>query len=218
MASCRSSLIKRSIRRHSLKLNYNDLTMQLLLASKSPRRRELLSSIGYPIRFVDISVDEKLDFPVPSDKVAETLALLKSDGFSTDLLNEDDVLVTADTVVVHNDFVLGKPKDAQDAREMLLALSGDKHQVYTGVCLKSREGRSLFTEKTDVWFKELSVEEIAYYIDNYKPFDKAGAYGIQDWIGMIGISKIEGCYYNVMGLPMARLYKELHQLVGNAGE
>lgn len=189
--------------------------MQLLLASKSPRRRELLSSLGYPIQYIDISVDEKLDSPVSADKVAETLALLKSEGYDENNLQDGEILVTADTVVVHNDLVLGKPKDAQEAKEMLLNLSGDKHQVYTGVCLKSKNGRRLFTEKTDVWFKDLSEEEISYYIENHKPFDKAGAYGIQEWIGMIGISKIEGCYYNVMGLPMARLYQELQMLIEN---
>lgn len=186
--------------------------MELLLASKSPRRRELLSQLGWPVRFVDINVDETLDTPVAAPYVAETLARRKAEGY-TSMLASYQVLVTADTVVVHNDMVLGKPHDHDQATFMLQNLSGATHQVYTGVCLKSCNRQICFTECTDVVFKQLSLSEINYYIDNYKPYDKAGAYGIQEWIGMIGIERIEGCYYNVMGLPVARLYKELQQLV-----
>lgn len=186
--------------------------MELLLASKSPRRRELLSHIGWPIKFVDIDVDETLDTPVAAPCVAETLARRKAEGY-TSILASNQVLVTADTVVVHNEMVLGKPHNHEEALFMLQNLSGATHQVYTGVCLKSNSQQIGFTECTNVVFKQLSLSEINYYIDNYKPYDKAGAYGIQEWIGMIGIERIEGCYYNVMGLPVARLYKELQRFV-----
>lgn len=186
--------------------------MELLLASKSPRRRQLLSALDIPISIVDIDVDETLTHPVDAALTAETLALRKSQGYATDLLQEGQVLVTADTVVVLDNDVLGKPHDREEAFAMLRNLSGQVHYVYTGVCLKSKHEQRLFTEATRVWFKELSDDEINHYIDKYKPFDKAGAYGIQEWIGMIGISKIEGCYYNVMGLPVARLYQELQQM------
>jgi len=183
--------------------------MELLLASKSPRRRQLLGALGIPISVIDIDVDETLSHPIETALTAETLALRKSQGFATELLQDGQVLVTADTVVVLNDNVLGKPRDREDAFFMLRNLSGHSHYVYTGVCLKSKQDQRLFTEATRVWFKDLSDDEINHYIDQYQPFDKAGAYGIQEWIGMIGISKIEGCYYNVMGLPVARLYQEL---------
>ena len=126
----------------------------------------------------------------------------------------DEVLVTADTVVVLGNQLLGKPHSREEASDMLHNLSGRAHQVYTGVCLRSAERSIAFTEGTDVHFRQLTDDEIDYYIDVYKPYDKAGAYGIQEWIGMIGIERIEGCYYNVMGLPLARLYRELVLLTG----
>ena len=185
---------------------------QLLLASKSPRRRELLGQLGLPMRIVDIDVDETLHSPVSADQVAEYLALLKADGYSQPLAS-GEVLVTADTVVVLGDSIMGKPHSREEAMEMLRSLSSCRHQVYTGVCLKDSHKRRSFTECTQVFFRTLSETEIAYYVDCYRPFDKAGAYGIQEWIGMVGIERIEGCYYNVMGLPVARLCKELKMLV-----
>ena len=185
--------------------------MRLLLASKSPRRRQLLAALDLPVSIVDVDVEERLSEAVPSSQVAERLALLKAQGY-THPLEAGEVLVTADTVVVHNDWVLGKPRDAEEARTMLRNLSGDVHTVYTGVCLRSKAGQRLFTEATQVHFKALTEEEISHYIEVYKPYDKAGAYGIQEWIGLVGISRIEGCYYNVMGLPVARLYSELSAL------
>ena len=184
----------------------------LLLASKSPRRRQLLAELGFSLDFVDIDVDEHLDHPVPAREVAEQTALRKAAGYTLPL-GGNDVLVTADTVVVHAGAVLGKPRDRADALAMLQALSGDVHQVYTGVCLRSARRSVSFTECTDVHFRTLTRQEMEYYTDRYRPFDKAGAYGIQEWIGMVGISRIEGCYYNVMGLPVARLYEELKLLV-----
>lgn len=187
--------------------------MRLLLASQSPRRRELLTALGYAVQFIDIHVDETLMQPVPADQIAEALALLKSQGYDSSKLCDDEVLVTADTVVVHNNQVLGKPKNIEDAQRMLRMLSGDKHQVFTGVCLTSLHIQHSFTEKTDVWFKQLTESEIEHYTTHYACLDKAGSYGIQDWIGMIGIDRIDGCYYNVMGLPTARLYKELQKFI-----
>lgn len=187
--------------------------MQLLLASKSPRRRELLSSLGFPLRIVDVDVEETIGSKIPASEVAEQLAILKSGGYNSQLLVNGDILVTADTVVVCDKQVMGKPHSRQEAYEMIQSLSGREHQVYTGVCLRSKDLQISFAEKTDVWFRNLSEEEIFYYIDTYKPFDKAGAYGIQEWIGMVGIERIEGCYYNVMGLPVARLCKELTKFI-----
>ena len=182
---------------------------KLLLASKSPRRRELLSQLGFPIEFVDIDVDEHIDSPLPPSEVAEHLARRKADAFPKELLSDDAVLVTADTVVVHRGDILGKPHSRDEAVAMLRALSGDRHTVYTGVCLRSKDKDESFTESTDVIFNPLSDTDIDYYVDTYRPFDKAGAYGIQEWIGMVGIRAIEGCYYNVVGLPVASLYERL---------
>lgn len=185
--------------------------MKLLLASKSPRRRELLSQLGFPIEFVDIDVDEHLDFPLPPSQVAEHLARRKADAFPKERLSNGAVLVTADTVVVHRDDILGKPHSRDEAIAMLHALSGDRHTVYTGVCLRSYDKDESFTESTYVIFNPLSDADIEHYVDKYQPYDKAGAYGIQEWIGMIGIGAIEGCYYNVVGLPVATLYDKLRK-------
>lgn len=185
--------------------------MRLLLASKSPRRRELLSQLGFPIEFVDIDVDEHIGTPLLPSQVAEHLARRKADAFPLKQLHDDDVLVTADTVVVHGSDILGKPHSHDEAVAMLRALSGDRHTVYTGVCLRSSNQDFSFTESTDVIFTQLCDKDIDYYVDTYRPYDKAGAYGIQEWIGMIGIRAIEGCYYNVVGLPVATLYDNLRK-------
>ena len=187
--------------------------MQLLLASKSPRRRELLRQLGIPLTIVDVDVDERLSHSLPADEVAEALARLKAEGYKG-VISDNQILVTADTVVVLGNQVLGKPHSHEEAADMLSQLSGKVHQVYTGVCLRGAHKSVGFTERTDVHFRQLSDFEIEYYIDTYKPYDKAGAYGIQEWIGMVGIERIEGCYYNVMGLPVARLYRELVSLTG----
>lgn len=186
--------------------------MKLLLASQSPRRRELLSALGYPIDFITLDVDEHLTVPLPPSEVAEHLARRKAAACPIDRLVNDTVLVTADTVVVHNGEVMGKPADRDEAVAMLQRLSGDRHTVYTGVCLRSKTQETSFTEQTDVFFRELTKEIIDHYVDHYRPYDKAGAYGIQEWIGMVGVERIEGCYYNVMGLPVARLYERLSSM------
>ena len=195
--------------------------MKLLLASKSPRRRQLLSQLGYPVEFVDLDVDEHVPDGTPAAEIAELLACRKAQAFelSSSHLPLSTILVAADTVVVLDDKPLGKPASRQEALDMLHALSGRHHSVYTGVCLrpltqtiKQSSNQAIthhFTERTDVYFRELTNDEIIHYVDTYRPFDKAGAYGIQEWIGMIGISRIDGCYYNVMGLPLAALYAHL---------
>ena len=182
--------------------------MRLLLASKSPRRRELLSQLGFEVKYISIEVDEHLSSPLPPSEVAEHLACRKAVAY-TGPLAEGDILVTADTVVVHGNNVMGKPANRGEAISMLRELSGQRHTVYTGVCLRSATKSVSFTESTDVYFNNMSDEDIAYYVDNYRPFDKAGAYGIQEWIGMVGIGRIDGCYYNVVGLPVPRLYETL---------
>ena len=184
----------------------------LLLASKSPRRRQLLEQLGYPLRIVDVEVEERLKDQVPISMVAAQLAQQKSRGYLLPL-QPGEVLVTADTVVVSSQEVLGKPHDEADACRMLRQLSGCAHQVYTGVCLRTSEHSVLFSEKTTVHFRPLSDEVIRTYISQGSCFDKAGAYGIQEWIGMVGVERIEGCYYNVMGLPLSRLYFELQRLI-----
>lgn len=185
--------------------------MKLLLASKSPRRRELLAQLGFPMETIDIDVDEYLTSPLPAAEVAEHLARRKADACPAGKLTDDTVLVTADTVVVHKGDILGKPHSRDEAIAMLNSLSGDRHTVYTGVCLRSNKQDFSFTESTTVVFNKLTDDDIKHYVDTYRPYDKAGAYGIQEWIGMVGIGSIEGCYYNVMGLPVARLYDSLRK-------
>lgn len=186
--------------------------MRLLLASKSPRRRQLLAELGYPVEIVSVDVDEHVPPTLPAAEVAEHLARRKAAAYPLSAIADDAVLVTADTTVVLDHTVLGKPTSRQEAIHMLQCLNGHAHTVYTGVCLRTKAQEVSFTEATTVHFTTLTDTEITHYVDHYHPYDKAGAYGIQEWIGMIGISHIEGCYYNVMGLPLARLYRELKAL------
>ena len=185
----------------------------LLLASKSPRRKELLTQIGLPVRIVSIDVDEKDYTACDSSRIAEQLSRKKADAYPIEKIGADDILITADTLVVLDDEVMGKPQNRKEAIEMLQRLSGRQHTVYTGVTLTTRERQISFTEATRVQFKPLRREVIEYYVDNYKPLDKAGAYGIQEWIGMVGIERIEGCYYNVMGLPISHLFDAIRQIM-----
>lgn len=186
--------------------------MKLLLASKSPRRRQLLGELGFPVEYVALNVDEHVPADTPAADTAELLARRKAMACPASLLSGDDILVAADTVVVQDDKALGKPADRDEAMAMLRMLAGNSHAVYTGVCLRTVSKTMSFTERTDVHFRPLDDEELAYYVDRYRPFDKAGAYGIQEWIGMVGIGCIEGCFYNVMGLPVARVYEAIRQL------
>lgn len=182
---------------------------RLILGSASPRRKELLAGLGLPFTVdAKANAEEKYDPETPLDKVPEVLARFKSEAFHR-LLEEDEILVTADTVVLCSGELLGKPKDRADAERMLGMLSGNTHKVITSVCIRDCRKMSVFSAESLVTFRALSDEEIAYYLDNYAPYDKAGSYGIQEWIGYVGISSIEGSHYNVMGLPVQRLYREL---------
>lgn len=187
---------------------------RLVLASGSPRRRQLLGELGveFTIASVD-SVDESFDASTPALDVAPMLAERKARHYlASESWQSGDIVITADTVVVIEGQVLGKPTDAADARRMLHTLSGKTHQVVTGVCVASEEGVVCRRAVTDVTFAPLTDAEIDYYVDTYSPLDKAGAYGIQEWIGLIGIKAISGSYYNVMGLPMRILYETIHLL------
>jgi len=180
----------------------------IILASQSPRRHQMLKELGLDFKIQTKDVEEVYPDHLKGEEIPVYLAKLKAEAFVLDL-NEKELVITADTIVCVDDMVLGKPKDREDAVNMLKTLSGRSHQVISGVCLKSKEKEASFSTTTHVHFKELSLEEIDYYIDNYKPFDKAGAYGIQEWIGFVGIDGIEGSYFNVVGLPIQRLYQEL---------
>lgn len=182
---------------------------KLILASASPRREQLLS--GLDLTF-NIEYNENLseDYHPETDPVLVPLHLaeLKSYGFLREL-NDEEILITADTLVFCNGEILGKPSDRDDAIKILGKLSGNMHEVITGVTIRSNKHKRSFTSVTKVYFRTLSHEEITYYTDNYSPYDKAGAYGAQEWIGYVAIEKIEGSFFNVMGLPVQRLYQEL---------
>lgn len=183
---------------------------KIVLASKSPRRQELLAQItsNFEIRLQD--VEEVYDPNMPVEEVPAYLAGLKAEALRATLA-EGEVILAADTVVILDGEIIGKPDHEKMAREMLQCLSGRVHQVITGMCLLSEQKKTYLSVQTEVQFKTLKTEEIAYYVDNFKPLDKAGAYGIQEWIGMIGIERISGSYYNVMGLPLAQLWAELEK-------
>jgi len=181
----------------------------LILGSKSLRRKELLEGLGLTFETRVKEVEETFSIDIDQYKVAEFLANKKANAFTNELTKED-IIITSDTIVLCDGEILGKPNDAKDAFEMLTKLSGKSHQVITGVCLKSIEKTITFSDTTKVWFKSLTSDEINFYIKTYQPFDKAGSYGIQEWIGYVGIEKIEGTYFNVMRLPVNLLYKRLY--------
>ena len=186
-----------------------DLKYKLILASNSPRRKELLAGLGVPFEVrVLQDIDEHYPESLPVNEVARYIAKEKADAYRR-IVASDELIITADTVVIVGDEILGKPIDEADAVRMLKLLSGRTHQVTTGVCLLTAEKERCFDVTTDVTFKALTDEEIHYYVDRYRPFDKAGAYGIQEWIGYIGVTGLNGSYYNVMGLPVQRIYQEL---------
>ena len=181
--------------------------IQIILASNSPRRKELLGGLGVDFEVKVLKgVDESYPESLPSTDVAEYIAAEKAAAYT---VKDDELLITADTVVIVGRDILGKPADAADACGMLRELSGKTHQVVTGVCLTTSKEQRRFSVTTDVTFKQLSDAEINYYVDKYKPYDKAGAYGIQEWIGYIGVTALSGSYYNVMGFPVQRVYEEL---------
>lgn len=181
----------------------------LILASASPRRQQLVSGldIQYIVEIPNHN-EESFDSSMPFENVPEYLAKMKSESFGRNL-EDNEILLTADTLVLCDGKILGKPIDRDDAIFMLRSLSGKKHTVITGVFIKSNFGYTQFSSSTDVFFRELSNDEIIFYVDNYSPYDKAGSYGAQEWIGYIAIEKIEGSYFNVMGLPVQKLYREL---------
>jgi septum formation protein len=181
---------------------------QIILASQSPRRKQLLEQLDLPFTVKTKNTDESFPDHLKAQEIPIYLSQKKADAFM-DELAADELLITADTVVCLQEKVLNKPENTAHAQEMLRMLSGQKHQVFTGVSLSTREKRVSFYDETSVHFNHLSDEEINYYIEHYKPFDKAGSYGAQDWIGLMGVNKIEGTYFNVMGLPVAKLYHEL---------
>ena len=186
-----------------------DLKYKLILASNSPRRKELLAGLGVPFEVrVLQDIDEHYPENLPVNEVARYIAKEKADAYRR-IVAADELIITADTVVIVGDEILGKPMDEADAVRMLRLLSGRTHQVTTGVCLLTAEKERCFDVTTDVTFKTLTDEEIHYYVNRYRPFDKAGAYGIQEWIGYIGVTGLNGSYYNVMGLPVQRIYQEL---------
>lgn len=181
-----------------------------ILASKSPRRQQLLHSLGIDFQVRIKEVDEIFPEELLPTEIPVYLAELKARSFLPEL-KSGDLLITADTIVFLDNKVMGKPQDREDAENLLRMLSGKEHQVISGVCLSSVTKQKSFHAVTNVQFKKLSKEEIAFYIQSCRPFDKAGAYGIQEWIGYIGISHIEGSFYNVMGLPVQKLYEEIQK-------
>ena len=187
---------------------------RLLLASGSPRRRELLALLDNDIEIIkSIDVDESYPSTMDPYKVAEYISLKKSAAYDSTTLNDNDILITADTVVILNNRILVKPANADEAIKMLQFLRNRTHIVTTGITLRTTTATESFSSHTKVTFDNISDEEIKYYVNKYNPLDKAGSYGIQEWIGYIGISRIEGCYYNVMGLPMHDLYQAITKMV-----
>lgn len=182
--------------------------IQIVLGSKSPRRHALVKELGFPVRIKALDIEEIYPEGTPVKEVPGYLALLKSQPY-LDSLEKDELLITSDTVVILNNELLGKPIDKEDAKRMLTELSGNTHEVITGVRL-TLNGKSIsISETTKVHFKSLTDREIEFYIDEFVPLDKAGSYGIQEWIGYIGITGIEGCYYNVMGLPVSAIHSAI---------
>jgi septum formation protein len=191
----------------------NNSGYNIILASQSPRRQMLLRELNFDFEIQVKPTDEFYPPQLKREEIALYVSKKKAEAFDPSTLGEKTLVITADTIVWLNGECIGKPENEQDAIGMLTKLSGNVHSVYTGVCLLTRERFHTFSVCTDVYFKKLSQEEIAYYVKKYQPFDKAGAYGIQEWIGYIGIERIEGSYYNVMGLPVQRLYCELKKFL-----
>jgi len=181
----------------------------IILASQSPRRQYLLKELGLDFEIRETQVNEIYPDGMSPVEIAVFLAELKAGSFDVSRLDEKSIIITADTIVSIGSEILGKPSSYREAVSMLMKLSGRKHDVITAVCLLSSVRKRVFHVTSSVYFKELSLEEIEYYIDNFQPFDKAGGYGIQEWIGYIGIHKIEGSFFNIMGLPVKELYEEL---------
>jgi septum formation protein len=186
---------------------------EILLASRSPRRSALMQELGIPFRVVDTGhKDENYPAHLSGGEIARFLAEHKSDAY-LESLSSRQILLTADTIVWHGGKELGKPENREEAVSMILSLSGGTHQVFTGVCLRSEKERRSFYAVTDVTFSILEMEEVESYVDRFMPYDKAGAYGIQEWIGYIAVERIVGSYFNVMGLPVQKVYSELKSFI-----
>ncbi len=179
---------------------------KILLASQSPRRQELLQNLGFNFERVTISCEEIYPEDLPASEVAAFLSELKANAFHS---KPNEILITADTVVILDDEILGKPKDAEDAVAMILSLSGKAHQVCTAVTIKTTESTETFSDFADVIFDEITPTEAEFYVKNFRPTDKAGSYGIQEWLGMAKINSIRGSFYTIMGLPTHIIYREL---------
>jgi septum formation protein len=187
------------------------MNKKIILASKSPRRQELIKGLELPYEVRTYEVDEQFPPELSAEQIALYLAEKKAMAYPFELL-ENEMLLTADTIVWINGTVLNKPEDADDAFRMLKTICGNTHEVFTGVCLQTVHNRHTFFERSEVTCKAFSDEDIRYYISNYNPFDKAGSYGIQDWFGYTAVEKINGCFYNVMGLPVSRVYEEVKKM------
>jgi septum formation protein len=185
---------------------------KIILASGSPRRQQFFKDLDLDCEIRLKDVEEIYPPELKAVEITDFLAKLKADAFK-DELKENEVLVTSDTIVWHQNKALGKPKSAEDAFEMIKSMSGTTHEVITSVCFQTNTASTLLHDITKVTFKDLSDEAILYYIENYKPYDKAGAYGIQEWFGFMAVTKVEGSYTNVMGLPTAKVYEYLSTLV-----
>ena len=189
-------------------LNTNN--WNIILASQSPRRKQLLEQLGYTFTQKSKDTDESFSKEIPQREVAAYLSKKKAAAFTGEI-EQNDLIIASDTIVLIGNEILNKPSNHQEAFEMITKLSGKQHEVITGVCLKSKEKEVSFSVSTSVFFKQLKDEEINYYIEKYQPFDKAGAYGIQEWIGLIGVEKIEGSFYNVMGFPAKEVYEAMER-------
>jgi septum formation protein len=194
-------------------INLNNSGYHFILASQSPRRLSLLREIGLEFEVQVKSIDEFYPPHLQREEIALHVSRKKAEAFSFDELPDNSLLITADTIVWLDGECIGKPEDEEDAINMIAKLSGNVHTVYTGVCLRTSDKFHSFYVSTDVRFRKLDINEIRFYVEKYKPLDKAGAYGIQEWIGYVGVERIEGSYFNVMGLPVQRLYCELLEFV-----
>lgn len=182
---------------------------EIILASRSPRRQQLLQQLGITFRSEVKDTDESFPDHLKNEQVVLHLALKKAMAFEDALSNNNTIIITADTIVVHTEGILNKPVDRADAIKMLSKLAGNMHEVFTGVCIASHDKKEIFFDRSEVYFRAYTQSDIEYYVDNYKPFDKAGSYGIQDWFGLTCIEKINGCFYNVMGLPTPKLFQQM---------
>lgn len=181
---------------------------EIILASGSPRRHQFFKDLDIPFKIDVRSVKEVYPKDLKKEEITDFLAKLKAEAFQ-DELKKNQILITSDTIVYHNEKALGKPKSKAEAKAMLASLSGQSHSVFTSVCFTTNNQQTTVNDETKVTFKELNQAEIDYYVENFKPLDKAGGYAIQEWIGLIGITKIEGSYFNVVGLPTQLVYKTL---------